>query len=66
MAIAKKCDRCGVFYESYNVKYDSKKINGILTLNIDDEQRYFPNKKIDLCPKCKDSFEHWLSNIPEE
>ena len=40
MALAKKCDRCGKFYEEYNTKYDGKNINGILLLNIDCHEKY--------------------------
>lgn len=61
MASAKKCDRCGKLYERYNERRDHDKINGILTLNIDDKQQYYSHKAIDFCPDCKDSFQKWLS-----
>ena len=35
MATAKKCDRCGKLYNSYNIINDTKNINGIMTVNID-------------------------------
>ena len=60
MAFAKKCDRCGKLYEEYNTEHDSKKINGIMTLNLDFKRRYYSNESLDLCPECKDSFEEWL------
>ena len=62
MALAKKCDRCGKFYEEYNTKYDGKNINGILLLNIDCHEKYYTHGLIDPCPDCKDSFKEWLTN----
>ena len=62
MALAKKCDRCGKFYEEYNTKNDGKNINGILLLNIDCHEKYYTHGPIDLCPDCKDSFKEWLTN----
>lgn len=59
MGYAKKCDRCGKFYEPYNVENDSENINGITTLNIDHKGCYFSHNVIDLCPDCKNSFEAW-------
>ena len=29
MAIAKKCDRCGLYYDPYNCENDAEKINAI-------------------------------------
>ena len=60
MASAKKCDRCGKLYEPYNTKNDAKHVNGIMTVNIDSYGEYYDHKPVDLCPKCKDSFEEWL------
>ena len=60
MAIAKMCDRCGKFYEMYNTKNDPDKINGIMTLNLDESEKYYSQTQFDLCPECKDSFEKWL------
>ena len=41
-------------------KKNCDNINGILTLNIDANQRYYSHKVIDFCPNCKDSFQKWL------
>lgn len=60
MASAKKCDRCGKLYEEYNTEKNNKKINGIMTLNLDFQRRYYSHTPFDLCPECKDSFEEWL------
>ena len=34
MATARKCDRCGLYYDSYNDKNNAEKINGIMLINI--------------------------------
>ena len=60
MAFAKKCDRCGKLYEEYNTNKNDKKINGIMTLNLDFQRKYYAHRPLDLCPECKDSFEEWL------
>ena len=60
MAVAKQCDRCEKFYNSYNIKNDAKNINGIMTVNIDHYGEYYDHKPMDLCPECKDSFDEWL------
>lgn len=60
MSVAKKCDRCGRFYEEYNIKNDSSNINGIMKLNVDRHQKYFGHDVIDLCPECTESFKRWL------
>ena len=62
MALAKKCDRCGNFYEPYNMTNDSKNINGIMTLNLDNLKKYYSHEPLDLCPECKDAFEEWMKN----
>ena len=62
----KKCDRCGKLYEQYNVKNDSKNINGICTMNIDFMQKYFSHELIDLCPDCSTKLINWLKNdVPD-
>ena len=35
MALARKCDVCGRFYESYNEKKNSENPNGFMFLSID-------------------------------
>ena len=65
MSLAKKCDRCGKFYDEYNFARDDKNINGIMTLNLDDQDDYYAHDPLDLCPSCKDSFEKWLNKKGE-
>lgn len=50
MSKAKKCDKCGAFYEPY--KTDTI----ILTKNV------LSTDGLDLCPDCMDTFKKWLNN----
>ena len=63
MADAKKCDRCGGLYEK-------KEASGIAAAFVDMAKEFDCRKstdlikhleeKIDLCPKCKNSFKKWF------
>ena len=53
MSDAKKCDRCGAFYEPYKGK-------GYYIM-----KRNFEGN-VDLCPVCNDSLESWLTLRPKE
>lgn len=63
--IAKKCDRCGTYYELYNMQHNVKKTNGIVFVNIDASSRYFTNTTIDLCPECMDAVRKFVEQ-PEK
>lgn len=54
MSNAKKCDRCGAFYEPYYPRIFIKKSKEVNA------------KTIDLCPVCQDSIESWLDLKPKE
>lgn len=62
MAIAKKCDRCGKFHDTYNSEEDSKKINSIIPANANYKNQYYSHKIINLCPDCMYEFKNWLKN----
>lgn len=67
MAGAKKCDLCGVLYESYNVENNSIKTNGIMFTNIDIYSKYFTHSPYDCCPKCMESIKnHIKQNLLKE
>ena len=46
MSNAKKCDRCGKYFEPYSTLISIKK---------------FDRYKFDLCPKCMKAFVRWLN-----
>ena len=62
MAIAKKCDRCGLYYDPYNYEKNAEKINGIKLMNIhsDSDNRCFSHGPYDLCPACSNEFMKWF------
>lgn len=60
MATARKCDRCGLYYDEYNVKDNAEKINGINLLIVDSDNRYFSHGPRDLCPACSNELMKWL------
>lgn len=60
---AKKCDRCGRYYEPDVVKFSIGNVNyqnhgSVYMYPID------LAKSIDLCPECCRSFEQWLNQTP--
>ena len=60
MATARKCDRCGSYYDSYNIINNSEKINGIMLINIYSDNRYFSHGSRDLCPACSNELMKWF------
>lgn len=58
--IAKKCDRCGKFYEHEKPKL--MKIGNINTYGIAWEL-HFSNRFIDLCPRCIADFIKWFEEV---
>lgn len=60
MSSAKKCDRCGKFFEN---KYDT----AVELTTSSNEHRNVKfdcglNSDLDLCPECTESFIHWWAN----
>lgn len=52
MALAKKCDICGKFYETYNSKNNPNKPSGIMLVNVCANNEYYAGDVLDCCPKC--------------
>ena len=63
MAIAKKCDICGDFYEEYNYKQAYDKPNGFMYLNIDARMKYYSGKVTDCCPVCMESIMNHVKSL---
>ena len=65
MAIARKCDRCDAFYDTYNDEYNGnsnvgiEKSNGI-AFTFRHNKTYDICKHVDLCPDCKDELVNWI------
>ena len=66
MALARKCDVCGRFYESYNEKKNSENPNGFMFLSIDTTNQYFSYGKTDCCPVCMESILKHIKRLGEK
>lgn len=55
---AKKCDRCGAFYEKYGSK---KQATEIKIINGDDNNRCACDRSYELCPECMREVETWIN-----
>lgn len=78
MANAKKCDRCGSFYDQYSnvtsvMDVDTvRSMNGVSFININTENVYTTKFTYDLCPSCLDSLIEFMnirkkySNLTDE
>lgn len=62
MALARKCDICGVFYEPYNEKRDSENPNTICFGNTDDTTDSW-NDPMDCCPECMSSIKAHIESL---
>lgn len=58
---AKKCDRCAVYYDTYNSKQNFSSPNGFCFANIDSRGGAFTSSPYDLCPKCMNELMHWYT-----
>lgn len=63
MAIARKCDVCGKFYEEYNTKRDKKNTNGFMFLNRLDNRNYYDHDPYDCCPECMTSIRNYVNAL---
>ena len=67
MALAKKCDRCGIYYEQQNISFKRQSINVIMLVdrkaNI---ESHFGRVNMHLCPKCLNSLVDWLAYDEKE
>ena len=66
MANAKKCDRCGSYYDEYNIRKNSEKINIVMIINIDSKDDYYSHGPYDLCPVCSDELMKWFGKENEK
>lgn len=56
---AKKCDRCGKFYDEYNVK-DEQSPNSFRLLRKTENRVNYKLDEYDLCPECMAKLQEWL------
>ena len=65
MARAKKCDRCGKLHEHYDGCKEfknSEKANGVILIDRDLDNKYWPRKSYDFCPDCMRKLETFIKN----
>ena len=62
MALARKCDRCGVFYDRYNEdkSCNVENTNAMAFIFHHEDNTYKICKRFDLCPNCKDGLVKWI------
>lgn len=66
MALAKRCDKCGNFFEPYEGSIDGMKCNAVVTSCVAPDGDWHTRKKYDLCGDCLDSFAKWFSGHSEK
>lgn len=67
MGLAKKCDRCGIYYEQRNILFKNRWINGIVLVDRrENNESQFGRMNMDLCPKCLNSLAAWLAYDEKE
>ena len=59
---AKKCDRCGSFYESCNGANNHIKRNKFMLVRVEGDKRFKYNEwqVLDLCSECMEGLMRWL------
>lgn len=69
MAKAVKCDRCGQFFEYYDVKANSGRIylgfNTLTQGSYNTNDGYYYKKTYELCKDCCREFNEWLEEANE-
>ena len=61
MALAKKCDRCGGLYEPKLIEIDKQRVNGIMLIERNSDNRDFERRGYrDFCPGCLDDLVDFL------
>lgn len=69
MALAKKCDRCGIFYKAYG-HLSPETPNGFAYIIRNDETSFLPDYYVhelkDLCPSCMKELNQFMEAFLEE
>lgn len=66
MALARKCDRCGGFYNAEMPKANKGDFNALELINRNLTNDFYSIRVYDLCRDCRDSFIKWLNNDQKE
>ena len=60
---ARKCDRCGCYYDTYQGKMKFEKTGGanaLLLIDRFEDNKAMSRKSYDLCPRCMQELEEFL------
>nr|DAT32178.1 MAG TPA: Zn-ribbon containing protein [Caudoviricetes sp.] len=60
---ARKCDRCGKYYEHYEGRTQfraGEKANALLLIDRDLDEKYWSRRALDLCPECMQDFDRFI------
>lgn len=65
MALARKCNICNDYYDNYNVKPNSNKVNGFAYVNIDEYGYIYRQKANDCCPTCMKAIQTFVTRLED-
>lgn len=60
---ARKCDRCGEFYDEYATECNSKESDTVLFVNTASSITYITQKEFNLCQKCMSELKKWMGIV---
>lgn len=68
MALAKKCDICGKYYDPYEIEICEKLVNGFTWTWTDSDELFFcPIKKaLDCCPECMAKIRDFIAELKKK
>lgn len=52
-----------IFFKAKRKDNSKKNPNGIMTLNLDAQRRYYGHDAMDLCPECMKEFLEWMEEV---
>ena len=65
MANAKKCDRCGEYYQEREMNAIESLVNSFSPITATTSKTDVIEELIDLCPKCSKSLRKWMGGKEE-
>ena len=69
MADAKKCDRCGAYYQEVKKNYLDSLADALRPITMTQEERKcwtLIESFLDFCPNCTKSFKRWMKGDKQE
>lgn len=66
MAIARKCDICGRYYDPYNNTGCLRKSNGVTFISVTNSEEVSTNERYDCCPECIEKVSSFIETMKGE